>query len=296
MSVHVYREWPGSYEIPGIGVPDPWAKRSSRKSGINDGDPDLGQRSFGFSFLRYKYEIARLEGWHDFTRWEQSGAGTEMDGGWLYPDEDDLMQWNEGNGSREQVLARIVDSRAAQNSKIQMREDKTLIDLLNELGMAWIPASGKTIGSGEDRIVDALSWQKDVDGKIVKSPALTFSPGCVNHIFAMENYMGADGQKGACKEAVDCLRYLFQSGMVKSAPPEGGNVLVLDPAPERNWFMGWYHCTGESGSGRSHGDHEYSRGGRRVGLDAEIALLNNGPSSGLTRGYSRRMSAGPRRW
>ena len=106
MGVQVYREWPGSFEIPGIGVPDPWAKRSSRKGGVNDGDPDLGQRSFGFSFLRYKFEIARLEGWEDFVRWERSGSGTEMDGGWLYPDEDDLMMWNEGNGSRERVAAR----------------------------------------------------------------------------------------------------------------------------------------------------------------------------------------------
>ena len=94
----------------------------------------------------------RLEGWEDFVRWERSGAGTEMDGGWLYPDEDELEQWNEGNGSRERVAARIVDSRAAQHSKIQMREDKAFIDLLNELGMAWIPASGKTIGSGEQRV------------------------------------------------------------------------------------------------------------------------------------------------
>ena len=310
MGVHVYREWPGSFEIPGIGVPDPWAKRSSRKGGVNDGDPDLGQRSFGFSFLRYKFEIARLEGWEDFVRWERSGSGTEMDGGWLYPDEDDLMMWNEGNGSRERVAARIVDSRAAQHSKIQMREDKAFIDLLNELGMSWVPASGKTIGSGEQRIVDALAWQRDAAGKMVKPPLLTFAPGCVNHIFAMENYMGADGQKGACKEAVDCLRYLYQSGYAESAPPDGLNVLVLDPAPERNWFMGWYRCRGGGEMDFSRRDAKAQRfvdGERekmeRATFNAERSTLNRKPGtwnrkpSALQRiAAGRRAAGGPRRW
>jgi hypothetical protein len=41
---YVYRDWPGNYEIPGIGVPGPWAKSSGRKMGRNDGDMDDGQR------------------------------------------------------------------------------------------------------------------------------------------------------------------------------------------------------------------------------------------------------------
>ena len=185
----------------------------------------------------------------------------------MYPYEDDLRMWNEGNGSRENVVMRIVDSRAAMHSKIGMREDKSFIDLLNELGMCWVPASGKNIAGGVERIISALEWRKDDEGKIVKTPELTFDRGCGNHIFAMDNYMGTDGQKGACKEAVDCLRYLFESGMTTVPKGRAWNVLVLDPAPERNWFMGWYRCEGEGWTvgddNRTDGANMTNGGGRR---------------------------------
>lgn len=285
--VKVYREWPGGYEIPGVGVPEPWAKKSSRNKGINDGEPDGGQKKLDFGLLRYKFEIARLERWADYEAWAAGGDGMEMDGGWRYPYEDDLRLWNEGNGSRDGVVMRIVDSRAAMHSKIGMREDKSFIDLLNELGMCWVPASGERVGSGEERIINALEWRRDAAGVMVKRPELTFAAECGNHIFAMENYMGADGQKGACKEAVDCLRYLFASGMAE--PPAGKcwNVMVLDPAPERNWFMGWYRCgeVGEEGEGENaeRRTPNVERGRRRAWEEG-------------ARGDERRVSMGVRRW
>ena len=173
--VTVYREWPGNYDIPGCGVPQPWAVRSSRNKGVNDGDPGEGQTKLDFGLLRYKFEIARLEGWNDYEAWARSGDGIQMDGGWLYPYEDELRAWNEGNGSRDQVVLRIVDGRAAMHSKIGMREDKSFIDLLNELGMCWVPASGARAEraggamAGEERIIDALEWrrgEKDEGGRM----------------------------------------------------------------------------------------------------------------------------------
>jgi hypothetical protein len=251
-----YREWPGADEVAGHGVPEPWAKRSSRKKGLNDGDPDGGQDKFGFSVLRYKFEIARLEGWKDWEDWTAAGSPGYVDGGCAIPDDEELEAWSDGNGSRENVAYRIVDGRACVQSKIGMMADKTLIDLLNEAGMAWEPASGAKIGSGEDRINEALAWARGSDGVLVKRPGLVFSERCKNHIFAMENYMGEDGQKGACKEPVDTLRYLFQSGLTEKMPERDMNVLVMDPAPERNWFMGWYRIKGKSNREEGRGKSE----------------------------------------
>jgi hypothetical protein len=293
--VTVYREWPGGYEIPGHGVPGAWARRSSRNRGVNDGEADEGQTKLDFGLLRYKFEIARLERWADYERWAEGGGGVQMDGGWLYPYEDELRSWNEGNGSADAVALRIVDSRAAMHSKIGMREDKAFIDLLNELGMSWVPASGERVGSGEERITDALEWRRDGEGGMAKQPRLWFAESCANHIWAMENYLGADGQKGACKEPVDCLRYLYMSGMAE--PPEGRcwNVLVLDPAPERKWFMGWYRCAGK-GAGEvlkfgSSGVRELGETPPRRGSAGRAARFEAGP-----RGDDRRVSMGVRRW
>lgn len=292
--VTVYREWPGADEVPGRGVPEPWAKRSSRKKGINDGDPDGGQQKFGFSVNRYKFEIARLEGWRDWEEWTERGSPGYEDGGSSIPDDAEIEGWNDANGSREEVAYRIVDGRACRQSKIGMEADKTLIDLLNETGMAWEAASGKHIDSGEERINGALEWARSPEGVLSKMPGLVFSARCANHIFAMENYMGDDGQKGACKEPVDCLRYLYQSGLVADAPARGYNVLVLDPAPERNWFMAWYRVMGtalrEDGGRRMEDGGERPEAGRggsgrgRVGLPRERAAGGRPEAGGCWAG------------
>jgi hypothetical protein len=47
-----------------------------------------------------------------------------------------------------------------------------------------------------------------------------------------------DGLKAACKEPLDCCRYAAQSGVLDGSWK--GNIMVLDPADNRNWFMGWY--------------------------------------------------------
>jgi hypothetical protein len=285
-----YREWPGADEVAGHGVPDPWAKRSSRKKGLNDGDPDGGQESFGFGVLRYKFEIARLEGWRDWEDWCADGCPGYFSGGCPIPYDDDLETWSDIHGSRENVTYRIVDGRACVQSKIGMMADKTLIDLLNEAGMSWEPASGRKIISGEDRINSALAWERGKEGEMVKKPGLMFSDQCKNHIFAMENYMGSDGdgQKGACKEPIDTLRYLFQSGLTENPPARDMNVLVMDPAPERNWFMGWYRIKGSGGDRRSeYGDRRSEErerpeagGGGGGGRNAQRSTFNAQRSTG----------------
>ena len=65
--VYVYREWPGNYYVPGVGVPGLWALPDGSGKKM-DGRKGPGQASFGFGLLRYKMEIARLEGWADYNK------------------------------------------------------------------------------------------------------------------------------------------------------------------------------------------------------------------------------------
>jgi hypothetical protein len=292
--IHVYREWPGDYEIPGVGVPEAWARKSAKKAGINDGEPAGGQEKFGFGLLRYKFEIARLEGWADYEAWMADGQQGYEEGGWILPHDELLEQWHEEHGSRENVKLRLVDGRACMQSKIGMQADKALIDLLNEMGMGWAAASGANISSGETIIEDMMKYVKDRDGVLLQKPTFTVSPHCINHIWAFENYIGTDGLKAACKEPLDCCRYVAQSGVLDGSWQ--GNVMVLDPAVERNWFMGWYRigqdgqCEGQAqGPARTDG----SLRGRR---DNQWADTIEAMAQGSVGVQSRRMCGNLRRW
>ncbi len=206
-AVYIYREWPGNYEIPEVGVPGPWAKLSDRANGVNDGDRGEGSEKFGFSLLRYKFEWARLEGWNDYETWVKAEGDYDA-----IPSDEILEGWSDSNGARERMRRRILDSRAGSQSKISATEDKTLFDLCDEMADGFEPASGKAIGSGEE-LINTLLYARDGT-----PPRLYISRDCLNTLFALTNYTGRDGQKGACKEAIDCLRYLLQSGCLDDEP------------------------------------------------------------------------------
>lgn len=196
--LYKYRDWPGNYEIPGVGVPGPWAVQSDRRNGINDGDRGEAQESFGMGFLAYKYEWARLERWADFVRWVESGHD-EMS----WPDDwDEIDGWSEVDGVAEQMLFRVIDARAASQSKISRCENVSLFEEVSRLAEGFQPASGQQIGVGLNMLRDRIAVGK-----------YRICDCCTNTIFAYENFTGADGQKGACKDFLDCDRYVILSGI-----------------------------------------------------------------------------------
>lgn len=207
--LYKYRDWPGDYEIPGVGVPGPWAVQSDRKNGINDGDRGEAQESFGMGFLAYKYEWARLEGWTDFKRWIASGHD-EM----TWPDDwDEVDGWSEVDGVEERMLWRVIDARAASQSKISRCENVSLFEEVSRLAEGFQPASGQQIGVGLNLLRDRIA-----DGRY------RICDCCVNTIFAYENFTGADGQKGACKDFMDCDRYAILSGICDTGPEDASEV------------------------------------------------------------------------
>jgi len=195
--LYKYREWPGNYEIPGVGVPPPWAQLSDRNRGVNDGEYAGGQEDFGMSFLKYKFEWARLEGWKDFTAWAETHDPLE------WPEDIGIVEeWSELQGTREPIMERVIDARAAAQSKMSMKENLTLFDEVAKLAEGFVPASGQKIAVGLDILRDRIETGR-----------YKVTADCTNTIFAYEQYTGRDGQKGAVKDWIDLDRYAALSGV-----------------------------------------------------------------------------------
>ena len=202
---YLHREWPGKYEIPGVGVPGPWAIPSGRNDGINDGARGEGQGPWGFGILRYKFEIARLEGWKDYYKWtKENGA--------KYPPEEELIDWDEANGAKELIEGRYIDSRAASTPRIEDDRPITLLTAFEEIGLFFLLTPGAEIQDGVSKINSALDYEEGKEpppAELMIPPKFYVCEDCENTTYALEHWIGADGQKGACKDPIDNTRYFF---------------------------------------------------------------------------------------
>jgi hypothetical protein len=160
--------------VPGQGVPGPWVVQSDKNDGLNDGARGEGQVSFGWGYQQIFDEVERLE----------EGRGMGEEGRW--------------NGERMEF--RILDSRAAAQSKISKTTNRTLLEDLEDYCDGWIVADGQRVEVGYTRMNDKFTAGKL---KIAKS--------CVNTITCLKMLTGHDGQKGACKDLVDLVRYAVMS-------------------------------------------------------------------------------------
>jgi hypothetical protein len=212
----IYREWPGNYIIPGVGMPGPWAIPSGRNEGRNDGARGEGQGPWGFGHVRYKFEIARLERWRNYQEWQAGNRGRE------YPPSEELEEWNERCGTEEPIAARIMDSRAASAPRIENDRPVTLQTIFDDLLLTFDLAPGAEICEGESAINAALDYEMDETGAFTTRPSLFISEDCPNMIYALENWSGADGEKGACKDPIDLARYFFMSECEDTGAESGG--------------------------------------------------------------------------
>jgi phage terminase large subunit-like protein len=201
----VYREWPGNYEIPGIGVPGPWALPGG---GIiagrrrYDGKPGPGQKDPGWGYVQYKLEIARLERWAQFGKQPPEGMNQR----------DWNIAINAEAGTSEMVLERIIDSRPASTQKMENDRKTTVLTNFEEIGLIFRPAPGDDIDEGVIDINNALAWDTEKPYSEINRPKLFVCASCTNLIFALRKWTGADGLKGATKDPIDLLRYYFRDG------------------------------------------------------------------------------------
>lgn len=201
----IYREWPGNYEIPGYGVPGPWALPDGKKP---DGRAGPATESFGFGYMNYKLELARLEGWLDYERRRPEDIS----------EEDWIRSWSPEAGAREVILERCMDSRFASQPKLETDRPVTLLTEFDKWGLNFRPITGhgegdnSAIREGVIEINALLRYDPEKPVDYFNKPKLRISANCLNLIYALENWTGADGTKGACKDPIDCLRYLVQGG------------------------------------------------------------------------------------
>jgi hypothetical protein len=231
---YLYREWPGRYHIPGVGIPGPWAIPSGRKDGVNDGARGEGQGPWGFGNLRYKFEMARLERWKDWEKWKSQISNFKDE---EYPEDEELLEWDERNGAEEIITSRFIDSRAASSPRIEKDRPVTLQTLFDEINVFFYLTPGADIVDGVNKINSALDYEEEVrsqksevskneERKFINEPEFYVCEECENSIYALENWMNADGQSGACKDPIDLIRYFFMEGCEDVGPgdyaPRGG--------------------------------------------------------------------------
>lgn len=193
--VFIAREWPQEDDyIPGVGYPGPWAVEGQKL----DGDKGGAQQPWGLGLDRYREEIDRVE--------KELG---KLEGG------NGPIHVPEGN--------RIMDSRSGNTPSLEHTETSTLILKFGTVGLNFVP-SGKASGAkdGDTRVEESVTLVENlldydvdkmsvVDGSVSfggKAPLLYVNQRCTNHIFGFSTWTNADGQKGACKDFMDLVRYL----------------------------------------------------------------------------------------
>jgi phage terminase large subunit-like protein len=200
-AAYVYREFPGNYYIPEIGVPGPWATASTKQH--PDGIKGPGQEAFGFGHARYKQEIARLEGWKEAKAWED-GCG--------FPQaslRDIVKRWDQWGKREEMVAERFMDSRFASVPKEQNDLPVTLLTEFDDIGLTFKPAPGLGVEEGCKMIEDALFYDSTRPLDFFNRPKLFIARSCVNTIFALRVWTGLEKDRGATKEPIDLLRWLL---------------------------------------------------------------------------------------
>lgn len=116
---------------------------------------------------------------------------------------------------KEKIFARYIDPRAGATQAAGMDGGTSIIDLLgaddleaNNLGMYFEPAAGIRLEQGVAIINDWLAWDQTKPRTVENEPQLFISARCENLLYSLREWTGEDGDKGACKDPVDCLRYL----------------------------------------------------------------------------------------
>lgn len=199
-AAYVYRDWPGTYEIPDVGVPGPWALPHGK---LHDGAPGPAQDSFGWGLLQQKEEIARLEGWRDRDKPQPANLSRQE---WV-------KSWLAENGARETVVRRFIDSRYASSPHMEDDRPVTLLENYADLHLYYELTPGDEVGEGVRLLNDRFSYDPTKPVDALNCPKLFVAESCANTIFALETWRHAEKGKGATKDPIDNLRYFVLEGL-----------------------------------------------------------------------------------
>ena len=111
----------------------------------------------------------------------------------------------------EEIWERYIDPRAGGSKTITDDGGITLIEMLDDgdIPMHFTPAAGVRIEQGVALINDGFAYDMNYDVSPLNKPKLYISEDCQNLIYCLKEWTGQDGEKGATKDPIDCLRYLM---------------------------------------------------------------------------------------
>jgi len=202
------REWPqpGDY-IPGIGAEKGvWAVSSHQHDGESEGGSDgargPAQKNFGFGAADMSREVRRVE--------------TEL-AAFIIPD---------GRGEKPKripIARRMMDSRAAAAPNATSEASITLVEIFADLGEdPQEPGESLSLdfekASGRQSSADGTNWETVIQMELAVPkeddprrpgfiPPVMFAHCCRNTIFSLKTWTGRDGQRGACRDPIDCCKY-----------------------------------------------------------------------------------------
>jgi hypothetical protein len=137
----------------------------------------------------------------------KAGPAQRAGGGRGIDEYKELIRSLEGE---EIVEERFIDPRAGATQAASKEGGTSLIELLDSdpNPMFFQQAAGLRIEEGVALINDALAHDPGQPLSILNEPKLYISKRCENLIYSLREWTGADGEKGASKDPIDCLRYL----------------------------------------------------------------------------------------
>lgn len=132
---------------------------------------------------------------------QRNGAGMGID------DYKNLILKLEGE---EEIMERYIDPRAGATQAVGRDGGTSIIELLDggDNPMFFSPAAGISIEQGVAMINDLIAWNLEEPISPLNQPKLFVTKNCKNLIYCIKEWTGADGDKGATKDPIDCLRYL----------------------------------------------------------------------------------------
>jgi len=183
-----------------------------------DGDPGPAQNTLGYGVVTYRKLFRSEEAFTPICR--DGVCVNEKDPHRLRMAGASKLQ-APSSKLQEVICGRYIDSRAASNPHITEKGGTCIADdfatpardpktgaIIDE-PMVFLSASGEKATEGLTAIDELLFWDPTRPlCAIINAPRFYVCEDCKQVVWAMQNWTGRDGEKGAGKDFVDLVRYM----------------------------------------------------------------------------------------
>jgi hypothetical protein len=246
-SLYIYRDWPDAQRYGEWAVPTEREVSEENRKGW-DGDVGPAQASFGYGITRYKQlflEEERIEVPTELMEQSQGGAATPpyletalarvVDPHHRRRIEQALKRKQSLTDLREEIMERYIDPRAAANEHVaeeggtcilwmMQAEERDASGNIIAPAMDFTPANGEKHDMGLTAIKELMDWNNEKPMvPILNAPRLFVCEDCLQVRWMLENFTGLGGEKGACKDFADLLRYMALADLVHIEPGRLGS-------------------------------------------------------------------------